>query len=181
MGSAGSKVVAPAIGSQFNHHFVMDRLIDTNCDYITAPADGSLYEQVVKVGLWTNTKANRFKSDKPCLKSIEEEEKELRKTNPLNYQGIQIGKSPIYELKSFVRNTNSVEYHFDKEVRLLIVKRETGNLYYQLVSPEQNINVTRPVNPIMIRLFKPIGPFDSSSSLEIDEIGKIYKEAKEMR
>jgi hypothetical protein len=169
MGSSTSRVIVPALGN--SPCFVIERMFDSNCDYL--PTTGTAWDNIIKIGIWNG--GQRFKSEKKGLAEVEEEEKVNEKENPLSNQGIRIGASPIYPLKSFIRHENSVEYGFDKNINLLVAKTHTGEVYYQLVYPEQKLNVTRVVIPQIRRFYKPIGP-TGNSPLEIDEVATIFSQ-----
>jgi hypothetical protein len=127
----------------FRTCFIIERILDANCDYIKNTSDKNL-----KIGVTSESSEN--------------------KENPMNIQGIRIGEGEIYRLKNFIKNDNSLTYEFDKNIKLNLFKREM-NVCYNLNTDD--INITKCIEPIIIKNFKDIG-MDSNELDEIAKFYK---------
>lgn len=91
--------------------------------------------------------------------------------NPMHNQCIKIGEENPASLMSFTESANTVFYTFERDIYLTVAKRDTGDVYYHLKTPIYN--VTRSINPVVRKIYKPIG---GPMTLELDKIDAIFKE-----
>lgn len=128
----------------------IERMLDSNCDYIK-----SATRNQILVGL-----CNGLSNDK----------------NPMNNQCIKIGEDDPLSLMAFNECGTTLSYTFEKDTYLTVAKRDnaTGDLYYHLKTP--TYDVTRPINPTLRKIYKPIGSNGSTLTLELDKLGKLFGE-----
>jgi hypothetical protein len=91
--------------------------------------------------------------------------------NPLSHQAICIGDSELYRLKSFLESQDQLKYTFEKDVSLTLMKSNASVLYNLKTS---ELDITREVDPIVLKFFKPIG----MGTDELDKIGKLYTQLR---
>jgi hypothetical protein len=97
--------------------------------------------------------------------------------NILSNQGIRIGKyGEIKHLTSFIKVENGLLYTFEDNIKLTITKNDNNEIMYSLKAYD-DMNVTKLMNPRMIKLFKSIG----MSSNELDKINDFIKTSKQMQ
>ncbi len=141
MGNTSSSY-ADAFKSKIDYStcFRIDRVFDAGCDFLN--------NENISVGI---------------LHNIDENNK-----NPYKYQGIRLGNNRKIEcLTNFIKNDNSYTYEFENNIKLNIFKKD-GHVYYNINT--RDINITKPVNNILCKMYKPI----QSCSDEIDMIYDIY-------
>ena len=147
MGNTRSVAAVKPIEKRLNTNtFLIERLVDGNCDYLQHVMPP--YEPNIKVGVFGGTGND--------------------KSNPLENQGIRIGDSDIHSLKSFTQANDSLTYEFDQNIKLTVFKRR-DSIVYNLKT--DTLDVTREVNPAVAKFYKPI----SMDSIEIDKLATIYK------
>ena len=88
--------------------------------------------------------------------------------NPLSKQALQLGTTEPYYLQSFQETSDTLQYNFEKDVSLTLMKRR-DSILYNLKTPQ--LNVTREIYPGIIKMFKPIGMV----SEELDKIGPFFQ------
>lgn len=128
----------------YKNCFLIDRLIAAECDFLPATT-----EQAIRVGIFT--------SSEDIL-------------NPLSKQGIRIGDSDILTLKQCVEHKNALECQFEGNVYLNVFRREES-VAYHLKTP--TLDVTRTIDPIVVKHFKTIGIQDTSH--ELDKLAEIMR------
>lgn len=146
MGASVSKTVPIAIESYRSISekcFLIDRLIAANCDFIKGT------DNCIRIGV------NGYKGDDEL--------------NPLTNQGIRIGDSQIYKLKSFAEYNSGIDYKFENNVNLRLFKKDSGDLFYHLKTPE--MDVTREIDPIVAKFYKKI----CMASDELDKLDGFFK------
>ncbi len=124
---------------------IVERLVDGNCDFIKTHAP---FDPQIKVGLCGQGPV----------------------TNPLGNQCIRIGNDALAPLVNFEEHKNSLQYTFSNDIHLSINKRDTGEVYYHLKTPEYN--ETRMVSDSIRKFYKPIS---GDLSIELDKIVHYYK------
>ena len=132
-------------------YFIIDRLLAANCHFLPENAN----ERTIRVGT--------IGSSRHVSKIGFENQ-----TNPLGNQGIRIGDSPIYEMKSFVELPNTLIYKFENDVQVTIFKSR-GRTCIHLKTPE--LDETIEVDPRVTSFYKTI----DMGADELDKIEKIYK------
>jgi hypothetical protein len=141
MGNAVVKQVAPA------SYFLMDRILDANCSWLTQYQKKGVHENNVVLGVF-NSKTE----------------------DSLSHQGIRFGNSPIYQLKEFQIENNRHIYTFEKNVTLEVWHSPQYKCYYYtLVTPD--FSHTGQLSPTIIGHFKKIDMF----SKEFDTLGDLFK------
>jgi hypothetical protein len=88
--------------------------------------------------------------------------------NPLSFQGLRIGNSPIMAMKDCIMSDTSVQYTFEGDTKLHVFRRG-GDVVYNLKTP--TLDVTRTIDPVVTRFFKNIG----MQSREIDALEPVFK------
>ena len=149
--SASTAHISAAIEKTKSKYFIIDRLIAANCHFLPENAN----ERTIRVGTIGSSKH---------VSNIGFESQ----TNPLGNQGIRIGDSPIYEMKSFVELPNTLIYKFENDVQLTIFKSR-GRTCIHLKTPE--LDETIEVDPKVASFYKRI----DMAADELDKIEKIYK------
>ncbi len=97
--------------------------------------------------------------------------------NILSNQGIRLGKhGEIKRLTSFIKVENGLLYTFEDNIKLAITKNDNNEIIYSL-NAYDDLNVTKKMNPRMIKLFKSIG----MSSNELDKINDFIKGSNEVQ
>lgn len=86
-------------------------------------------------------------------------------------QAIRIGKYNNYHrLNYFKESENKLKYEFENDI-ILILKKEDSNIEFNLVSLNNNTIITKNIDPIIIKFFKPI----NFASYEFDKIYDMFK------
>jgi hypothetical protein len=132
-------------------YFIIERLLAANCHFLPENAN----ERSIRVGTIGSSRHVSnigFKSQ----------------TNPLGNQGIRIGDSPIYEMKSFIELPNTLIYKFENDVQVTIFKSR-GRTCIHLKTPD--LDETIEVDPKVARFYKRI----DMAADELDKIETIYK------
>lgn len=146
MGSSASKtvpIIEKAIeNNPMKHCLRIDRIIASGCDYLPP----NRQEDTIRVGVIAQSDPQ----------------------NPLSGQAIRIGDGDAYRLKSFQEGEDTLQYTFENNITLTLMKRR-NSVVYNLKTPE--LDISREINPAITRFFKPI----SMNSTEIDKIEKIFK------
>lgn len=132
-------------------YFIIDRLLAANCHFLPENA----HERSIRVGTIGSSKH---------VSNIGFESK----TNPLGNQGIRIGDSPIYEMKSFVELPNTLIYKFENDVEITVFKSR-GKTCIHVKTPE--LDETIEIDPKVASFYKRI----DMAADELDKIEKIYK------
>jgi len=145
--------------------FMVERLIDANCEFLGG-------EQSIRVGIWAGPP--KFKSEKRGPAGWDEEDEMAKKANPLGHQGIRIGAMPIMPLVGFTKHIDSVAFQFGGGIQLSIMRRANGDVYYHLIVPDENLDITRKISDPIRRHFKPIGSV-GDAALEIDTIKDVFE------
>ena len=144
MGNSTSHISQVARTPVMKNCFLIDRLIAAECDFLPAAA-----EQVIRVGVFTSSEDT---------------------LNPLNKQGIRIGDGDILTMKQCVEYKDALECRFEQNVILNVFRRD-DSVVYRLQTP--TIDVTRTINPVVVKHFKTIGMRDAS--MELDKLGEIMR------
>ncbi len=87
------------------------------------------------------------------------------KSNPYKNQVIRIGEDGLKSMVSYMETTNGIEYHFEDNVCLRLMKKDDDVVYH---IQTKKINYTSKVDPIIKKNWKNI----SFSSNELDKIEK---------
>jgi hypothetical protein len=138
-----------ASGTKLNHsnksYFIIDRLLSANCDFLKDHRDPSIRFGIV--------------SSKGGLH------------RPLKKQGIRIGDDNICRLVDCTSSNSKIEYKFENNISLTIFKQPNNEVWYTLKTPK--LDITRSIDPIVRKFYKPISMSDAS--LELDKVEEILK------
>ncbi len=140
MGAESSKSQAQV--SPLNNCLRIERILAAGCDYLPP----NRLEDTIRVGV--------IGSDQP--------------QDTYSHQAIKIGDSKPYRLKQFRERSDSLEYTFEEDVQLTLIKQKDGFLY-KLKTPQ--LDVQQPIYPGIVKMFKPIGMV----STELDQIAKFFR------
>ncbi len=82
---------------------------------------------------------------------------------------MRVGDSDPVSLLAFTELPNTLSYTFEKETTLQITKRENGEVYYHLKSPDYS--ATRIIPDAVKRIYKPIG---GPITIELDKMKQLF-------
>jgi len=89
-------------------------------------------------------------------------------------QVIRIGDytNKYYRLLNFKEEENKLKYTFENDIILILKKTNENNVLLKLVDLCNNIIISKNIDPIIIKFFKPISL--SKTSDEFDKIHKLF-------
>ncbi len=119
----------------------IERLVDGNCDFIIPPRNQ------IMVGI--------------CGGKDEK--------NPMNNQCMRVGDNDPVSLLAFTELPNTLSYTFENNTTLQLTKRDTGEVYYYLKTPDYT--VTRSIPEAVRRFYKPIG---GPMAAELDKMKQLF-------
>jgi len=90
------------------------------------------------------------------------------KSNPYKNQVIRVGEDSLKSMVSYMETTNGIEYHFEDNVCLRLMKKEDDVVYH--IQTKQ-IDYTSKVDPFIKKNWKNV----SFSSYELDKIDEWMK------
>jgi hypothetical protein len=90
------------------------------------------------------------------------------KSNPYKNQVIRVGEDGLKSMVSYMETTNGIEYHFEDNVCLRLMKKEDDVVYH--IQTKQ-IDYTSKVDPFIKKNWKNV----SFSSYELDKIDEWMK------
>jgi hypothetical protein len=122
---------------------MIERIIAANCDFLP----DSYEDKNILIGIIGTSKDE---------------------ANPLAHQAIRLGTDEPCKLVNFQEGITTLTYEFENNISLNIMRRE-DKIIYNIQTPD--IHITREVDPILIKFYKPIG----MDSTELDKINKLYR------
>ncbi len=93
--------------------------------------------------------------------------------NPLSKQKLCINYDTPKKLNFFVKSQDNLTYEFEDDITLRFYKNNKGDVLYNLIYPEKNINKTKIMNEFVIKNFAKI----EFQSEELDQIYNMVKPA----
>ena len=104
MGIGPSQEIQTTVAGNVNNAFLVERTVASMCDFLGG-------EGTIRLGV----------SGRKHMEDVR---------NPLAFQGIRIGDSPILSMKSCIAAPESVQYAFEADTNLHIFRRGEDVLYH---------------------------------------------------